>query len=185
MIETDQWEVGKTGLPLEAPRPLAKQTAIVSHSRPLMKQQASVKIDRPIDEVFEYTNNEVAEWSLTVVEHEVLEELPQDIGSTFRCLTEDRGRQMEFHGVVTRHEPPRVSASRLTGEYFDIDVEYRFEEFGDTTRVTQQSTVFPKGALKVVFWLFGWMMRKSSCKAAEKEMQNLKRLLEQQPARPR
>lgn len=38
-----------------------------------MKQQAGVEIERPIDEVFEYTNKRVAEWSLTVVEDEVIE----------------------------------------------------------------------------------------------------------------
>jgi len=48
-----------------------------------MKQQASVEIDRPIEEVFQYTNNNVAEWSLTDVEDEVIEEKPDRVGSTF------------------------------------------------------------------------------------------------------
>lgn len=56
-----------------------------------MKQQASVEVERPIDEVFEYTNKRVAEWSLTVVEDEVIEEEPGGVGSTFRCVTEDHG----------------------------------------------------------------------------------------------
>ena len=38
-----------------------------------MKQQGSVEIYRPIDEVFEYTNNHVAEWSFAIVEDEVIE----------------------------------------------------------------------------------------------------------------
>jgi hypothetical protein len=59
-----------------------------------MKQQASVEIDRPIDEVFDYTNNHVAEWSITIVENEVIEEKPEGVGSTFRCVTEDHGRRM-------------------------------------------------------------------------------------------
>ena len=80
-----------------------------------MNQQASVEIDRSIDEVFDYTTNRVAEWSLTVVENNVIEEKPGGVGSTFRCVTEDHGSRMEFEGVVTRHEPPNASAIHLTG----------------------------------------------------------------------
>lgn len=145
-----------------------------------MKQQASVDIDRPIDQVFEYTINHVAEWSLTVVEDEVIDETPGRVGTTFRCVTEDHGRRMEFEGVVTRHEPPRFSAVHLTGRQFDITAEYDFEDLGSRTRVTQRSTVAPKGFLKVVFFLCGWMMNKAACKATENELNNLKCLLEQQ-----
>ncbi|MBC8870946.1 MAG: SRPBCC family protein [Planctomycetes bacterium] len=144
-----------------------------------MKQQASVEIDRPIDEVFRYTNDNVAEWSLTVVEDEVIDEKPDGVGSTFRCVTEDHGRRMEFAGVVTRREPPNVSAIHLTGQQFDIEAEYLFEDLGDRTRVTQRSTVAPKGFLKVIFFLFGWMMKKSTCKAVQNELDNLKRKLEE------
>jgi hypothetical protein len=39
--------------------------------------------------------------------------------------------------------------------------------------------VSPKGVFKVFFFLFGWMMDKSACKALENELNNLKRLLEE------
>jgi hypothetical protein len=51
--------------------------------------------------------------------------------------------------------------------------------YGAGTRVTQQSTAAPRGLLKVLFLLFGWMMKKASCKALERELDNLKRLLEE------
>ena len=41
-----------------------------------METQQSVVIDRPIAAVFEYTTNNLAEWSITCVEEEVLEEVP-------------------------------------------------------------------------------------------------------------
>ncbi len=109
---------------------------------------------------------------------EPIEEKPGGVGSTFRCVTEERGKTMEFQGVVTRHEPPRLSAIHLTGQYFDIDAEYRFEDLDGRTRVTQESTVAPKGFLKVIFFLFGWMMKKSTCKAVANELNNLKQKLE-------
>jgi uncharacterized membrane protein len=143
-----------------------------------MKQQASIEIGRPINEVFAYTNDHVPEWSLTVVEDEVVDEKPDGVGTTFRCVTEDHGKRMEFDGVVTRRDPPTLSAIHMAGKQFDIDAEYTFEDLGDRTRVTLLSTVTPKGFLKVVFLLFGWAMNKAGCKAMQNELDNLKRLLE-------
>ena len=70
-----------------------------------MHSTVSIEIDRPIDEVFTYTNEKVAEWSLTVVEDEPIQDTG-GVGTTFRCVTEDHGRRMEFHGVVTHWDPP-------------------------------------------------------------------------------
>ena len=84
------------------------------HEDDAMHSLASVEIDRPIDEVFTYTNEKVAEWSLTVVEDEVIEG-KNGVGTTFRCVTEEKGRRMDFQGVVTLWEPPIKSAISLTG----------------------------------------------------------------------
>ena len=142
-----------------------------------MHSIASIEIDRPIDEVFTYTNEKVAEWSLTVVEDEVIED-KDGVGTTFRCVTEERGRRMEFAGVVTAWEPPEKSAISLTGKSFNIEAEYRFKDLGGSTRVTQESTVSGKGLVKIVFLLFGWLMNKQGCKAVEKELRSLKSKLE-------
>lgn len=142
-----------------------------------MRSVASIEIDRPIEEVFTYTNENVAEWSLTVVEEEITEDR-NGVGTTFRCVTEDRGHRMEFQGVITHWEPPTKSAISLTGKSFDIAAEYRFEDFNGRTRVTQESTVSGKGFLKIVFLLFGALMNKQGCKAVSRELESLKRKLE-------
>ena len=144
-----------------------------------MRTEFSVEIDRPIDEVFEFTIEHVAEWSSTVVEDEVIDEKPDYVGTTFRCLTMERGQRMEFLGTVTRHEPPRVSTAYLVGPSFDIDVEYTFEEISGGTRVTQRSSIKGKGITKMVLFLMGWLMKKSACKAVAAELDNLKRILEE------
>ena len=59
-----------------------------------MKTSGSVEIARPIAEVFDYTVNNVAEWSEIVVEDEVIDEKPGHIGTTFRTVTNDRGTRM-------------------------------------------------------------------------------------------
>ena len=148
-----------------------------------LKHQGSIEIDRAINEVFDYTTNNVAEWSLTVVEDIPLETIDDGgVGSTFRCITaaQSGGEQLEFNGEVIRHEPPNISQSKLVGKMFDIDVMYAFEDLGNSrTRVTQASVVNPKNsAMKVMFGLFGWLMKKSSCKATQLELESLKSKLE-------
>jgi hypothetical protein len=143
-----------------------------------MRTQGSVEIAKPIAEVFAYTTEHVAEWSSIVVEDVVIEEKPDGVGTMFRTVTEDRGTRMEFAGVVTRHEPPTAQTVVLKGKYFNIEAAYTFEDLGGRTRVTQVSDVTPKGMLKVFFALFGWLMKKGGCDAQRKELENLKRLLE-------
>lgn len=142
-----------------------------------MHNQASIEIDRPIGEVFAYTNDKVAEWSLTVVEDEVIDE-KNGVGTTFRCVTEERGQRMDFDGIITLWEPPTKSAINLIGKSFDIVAEYRFEDLNGRTRVTQESTVNGKGFVRVMFFLFGWLMNKQGCEAVKKELESLKMKLE-------
>lgn len=143
-----------------------------------MQSEASVEINRPIGEVFEFTNDHVVEWSLTVVEDTVINETPDRVGTTFKCVTQSRGQRLEFQGEVTRWQRPHVSAIKLVGDSFDIEAAYFFEATADGTRVTQKAVISPKGFLKVVFFLCGWMMGKATCDEAQKELDNLKRMLE-------
>ncbi|TWT58299.1 Polyketide cyclase / dehydrase and lipid transport [Thalassoglobus neptunius] len=143
-----------------------------------MQTEASVEIERTIEDVFFLTIDHVPEWSRVVVEDEVIDETPEIIGSTFRTVTQEGGNRMVFQGEITAYDPPKFHAIHLTGELFDIDAEYQFEYLGAKTRVTQLSTVTPKGFLKVFFFLFGWLMKTSSCKAAQQELDRLKRFCE-------
>lgn len=147
-----------------------------------MQTEGSVEIDAPIDDVFRLTTEHVAEWSIVVVEDEVIEEKPGHIGTTFRSVTEDHGKRMEFDGVVTVNEPPTFHEAELTGKYFDLKAAYTFEDLSGRTRVTQTSVVFPKGLMKAFFFLCGWMMNKANCDAIDKELNSLKQFCENQTA---
>ncbi len=69
--------------------------------------------------------------------------------------------------------------SKLTGDLFDIEVAYAFEDLGQQTRVTQVSIVRPKGLfMKIMFKLMGTFAQSGGCKAAQKELNSLKRHLE-------
>lgn len=63
-------------------------------------------------EVFEKTLDDVAARSITVVEGEPTEELPEVIGSTFKTITEENRRRMEFIETVLEHDLRIARASR-------------------------------------------------------------------------
>jgi hypothetical protein len=139
-----------------------------------MKNEASVEIDRDIEEVFRLTCDHIPEWSTIVVEDNLIEQTLDGVGTTFLTITEERGRRMEFQGVVTKYDPPFSQAVHLTGEFFDIDSEFQFVEIQGQTKVTQISSVAGKGMFRAFFFLFGWMMKKANCEASLKELNGLK-----------
>ncbi len=149
-----------------------------------MLNSASVIIDRPIEQVFELTNRDVAEWSITVVEDTLVEDVNNgDVGTCFQVVTEERGSRMDFDGVVTKWQPPRLSEVHLEGKMFNIDAEYIFQDLGDgKTQVTQNSRVVGKGLTKLMFICMGWMMKKSACDATGKELASLKAYCEKHAA---
>lgn len=146
-----------------------------------MQTTASVMIDRRMEDVFRLTTEHVAEWSDIVEEDYVVEEKNGGgVGTTFHTVTNDRGQRMDFVGIITRHEPPRLHAIEMTGKSFDLEVEYRFDELAGQTQVTQRSAVKGKGLVGLFLLLGGWAMRKSSCRALQKELDNLKAFCERQ-----
>ncbi len=153
---------------------------LATKNKHVMKHEVSVEIDHPIDEVFRLANDHMPEWSVTVVEDEILNETPDGVGSTFRMVTEEKGRRMEFDGVVTTYDPPRVSAVQMTNAMLDIETQFTFEEVSGKTRVTQNATVKGKGIYKLMMFVFGLFAHKSSCKASENELNCLKRYCESQ-----
>jgi hypothetical protein len=143
-----------------------------------MKTSASIEIDRSIDDVFAYTNDNVAEWSLTVIEDNPTND-QRGIGATFHCVTVDHGCRMDFDGQVTAWDPPHRSAIEMVGKQFDIHAEYLFERIHDhRTRVTQNAVVKPKGFMRLVMFCIGWLMAKQGHDAVQKELKSLQEKLE-------
>ena len=146
-----------------------------------MKTELSIEIDCPIGRVFEYTCDNVPDWSESVLSDELIESKNDGgAGTTFHIVTEERGKKMEFHGEVLSRVVPTETRILLRGEMFDIDVQYFFADLGGKrTKVTQESEVNPHGWLmKTMFAATGWMMKGMSRRALQKDFETLKRQLE-------
>lgn len=145
-----------------------------------MKSERSVVIDRRIEDVFRFALEDVLHWSNFVVQREWIDENAKGVGTRFRSVTEDRGRRMEYRGVITAFEPPYTLALRLNSQAFDVEAAYAFENLGYRTKVTQFSKVTGKGLAQPIFILLGWMLGQAFRDAQDKELRSLKQYCESQ-----
>ena len=75
-------------------------------------------------------------------------------------------------------DPPNASAVKMTSKYIAGVVHYEFRDLGGATQVTLRSLLGGKGVVKMVMFLFGWILKKPACQKQENELQSLKQLLE-------
>ena len=145
-----------------------------------MKNTYSLEIDAAPEQVFLWLddNERLLEWLPNIVENENLEVTDNKVGSTFRQVYVENGRRMEMHGKVTAHEPNRRIRCEITGDSFDLDVDYLLEDLGGRTRLTQYSEVHMKGFFKIVGFLMGPFMKKASSNQADGSFNKLKQLVE-------
>jgi hypothetical protein len=147
-----------------------------------MSNATSIDINRPIDEVFHLLHANVEQWSIIVVEDDIVGDQTEGVGTRFHTVTEEHGNRMEFEGTVTAWDPPSASAIKLVGKMFDIDAAYAFEDLGNgETHVSIESSAHPKGIFKVIFFFMSFLMRKSTCDAQNKEFESLKAFCEAAP----
>ena len=141
-----------------------------------MKGEYTIDIARPREDVFEFLEKIVP----NLVDHGVIEEKPEKVGTTFWQVYEEKGRKMKMTGVVTEHQPPERLAVELDGAMFGLDVAYRLEEIDATnTRLIQESDARFKHIFKILGLLFGKKMKAEGEKVQAENFGRMKRLLEE------
>jgi uncharacterized protein YndB with AHSA1/START domain len=146
-----------------------------------MKITNTIDINAAPEKVFYWLSHpsRAMEWMTSVYKTEILHETPDMVGTTFREIIGDTGGSTEMRGVITGYVPNQKMAFHLEGDFNTIDVEYRLEQMGDITRLTQEADV----QLQPIFQLFSfiiWPMFKKQISAQSKqEFAKLKELCEQ------
>jgi hypothetical protein len=139
----------------------------------------SIDIDAPPARVFKWIfepdRNKL--WLPNLVEAEVLKAVPGEVGSTFRQVYVENGRRLEMFGTVTGYEQDRYLACEITGPFL-LRVDYRLEDLGGRTRVTQNSEVTMKGFMKIIGILLAPMMKKMAAKNSGSVFSKLKQFAE-------
>jgi uncharacterized protein YndB with AHSA1/START domain len=146
-----------------------------------MKNTYSLEIDAPPERVFAciYDGEHLKQWLPNLVENEVLVAEERGVGSKFRQVYLENGRRMEMVGDVVGFERNRFLACAIRGQSFDLSVEYRLENLGGRTRLTQVSEVRFNGVpMRMMSVLLRPLIKKASQKQLDSGFAKLKKLAE-------
>lgn len=146
-----------------------------------MRNTATIDIDAPPATVFKWIHDADLnkQWLPNLVESTIVHSEPGMVGNRFHQVYLENGRRMEMDGVVTAYEQDRYLACEITGP-FHLTVDYRLDNLGGRTRVTQNSEIRFKGGvlMKLIGALMGPVMRKMSQKNSGNAFRKLKQLAE-------
>lgn len=130
-----------------------------------MKTSTTTIIDAPASVIFLWLEDKdrLTQWIPNLFEDETLSETQDKIGSRFRQVFLENGRKMEMEGEITAYEPDARLRVMMTGEMFNLDVDYKLRALSERqTEVTQDSAIQFKGFLKLMAPLMGLMSKFSS-----------------------
>lgn len=150
-----------------------------------MKGTYSIDIDRPREEVFAFLDDpqNLPKVVPNLVDHGIIEETPEKVGTTFWHVYEENGRKMKMTGVVTDHADPERMAVKLDGAFFGLVVKYDLEALSPTsTRLTQFSDARFKHVFKLMGFLFGKKMEREGKKVQAENFARMKALIEDAPS---
>lgn len=150
-----------------------------------MHTHTTVEIDAPAGVIFPWITDgdKVSQWVSNLVSDEAIEEKEGHVGSRFRQMFSENGREFEMEGEVLRWEQDRLVAVRMTCSMFDMELCMTIDPIADGRhQITQDGHIHMKGLLKIVGLLFGWMMKKKACKQGQDDLNTLKRLCEEDAA---
>jgi|GEM_PF-1727470 len=129
-----------------------------------MKTSKTTIIDAPAKIVFLWLEDKdrLRQWIPSLVEDEPLVETPEKIGSKFRQVYLENGKEMEMTGEITAYVQDECLRAYITGKMFDLDVDYILKSTSDTqTELTQDSEIKLKGFFKVMWPLMALMSKLS------------------------
>lgn len=118
-----------------------------------------ITIRRPVDVVFDYVADQTNEpaYNPAMVRAEKDTDGPVGTGTRFRSAVRSAGRVVEMVIETTAYDRPTLLASTTTMEQMDIDYTLTFERVDEGTRMRWSGDVRPKGALRLLGPLVGWM----------------------------
>lgn len=145
-----------------------------------MKLKFTIDIESSPEEVFSWIKDpeRAKEWMTSVPEGEMLSGSPNTIGSTFREVVRDQNGETEMHGIVTGFQENEMISFHLSGDYNTVDVEFRVENIGKRTRVTQTADIRWRGFMKIMSIFLGGRIKREITAQSQREFISLKALCE-------
>jgi len=130
-----------------------------------MKTSMTTIIDAPPAVVFLWLedNDRIKKWVPNLIEDEAITETPDKVGSRFRQVFLEGGKEMEMIGEITAYTENERIRIDMTGKMFDLDVDYILKALSDTqTELTQDTEIKMKGFMKIMTPIMFLMSKFSS-----------------------
>ena len=130
-----------------------------------MKTSKTTVIDAPAATVFLWLedNDRLKKWVPNLIEDEPLVETPDRIGSRFRQVFLENGKEMEMTGEITAFVENERMRVDMTGEMFNLDVDYILRAVSESqTEVTQNTEIRFKGMMRLFMPIIFVMSKFSS-----------------------
>ncbi len=130
-----------------------------------MKSTTVTVIDAPTKNVFVWLEDtdKMKQWLPNLVEDVPLTETEDKIGSRFRQVYHERGKDMEMIGEVTAYTLNERMRAYITADMFDLDVDYHLNATAPAqTELTQYTEIKFKGFVRFIAPVFGLLSKFSS-----------------------
>ena len=130
-----------------------------------MKSTTITVIDAPVKNVFFWLEDtdRMKQWLPNLTEDVSLTETPDKIGSTFRQVYHERGKDMEMIGEITEYKLNERMRCDITADMFGLDVDYHLKSLGKAqTELTQYTEIKFNGVIKFIAPIFGLLSKFSS-----------------------
>ena len=125
----------------------------------MAKITGEITIRRPVEVVFDYVADQTnePEYNPNMVRAEKDTAGPIGKGTRFRSAVRSAGRIAEMVIETTAYDRPRLLASTTTMDQMDIDYTLTFDPVAEGTLMRWSGDVRPKGGLRLMGPLVGWM----------------------------
>ena len=117
-----------------------------------MKTSTTTRIDAPVSTVFLWLDDtdRLKQWVPNLIEDQPLVDTPERVGSRFRQVFIENGKRMEMTGEITAFVENERMRVNMTGQMFDLDVDYCLLATSSTqTELTQNTEIRLKGVMKL------------------------------------
>ncbi len=146
-----------------------------------MKTSKATLINAPAAVLFPWLEDKdrLQQWIPSLIEDEALIETPEKVGSRFRQVFLENGREMEMMGEITAYVENERLCVDMEGKMFDLKADYILKEISNNqTELTQDSAIRFKGILKLFAPLMLIMSKLSSKDPQAEAHEKLKTLVE-------
>ena len=134
-------------------------------------------IDKPLAQVADYAAlpDNAPEWYVNIQSADWVTAAPLQVGSQIQFKAQFLGRQLVYTYEIMEYVPGHKLVMRTAEGPFPMETTYTWEAISDQqTRMSLRNTGKPSGFSKIFAPMMANMMRKAN----QKDLQNIKRILE-------